>query len=119
MDKSLVTIEERTSRTPGDRGGELHHRGNQTGHQGGRLRGVSALEYVYWQVYHANGIQYCQCTSEKDAWNITTMESHRGSFYQRKVIKMKPTIDVESENLGYEDRIRGQQGLPQSDWTVL
>ena len=119
MDKSLVTIEERSGRTPRDRGGELHHRGDQTGHQGGRLRRLPTLEYVYWQVYHANGIHYCQCTNEKDAWAITTMESHRGSFYQRKVIKMKPTIDVESENLGYEDKIRGQQGLPHSDWTVL
>ena len=119
MDRTLDQIERSTSGTSGDGSGELHDRRDQAGHQGGRLRRVPALEYVYWQVYHANGIHYCQCTSEKDAWAITTMESHRGSFYQRKVIKMKPTIDVESENLGYEDRIRGQQGLPQSDWTVL
>ena len=119
MDKSLATIEERTGRTSRDRGGELRHRGNQTGHQGGRLRGVQALEYEYYQVYHANGVHYCQCTNQKDADNIVMMESHKGSFWQRKVVKMKPTIDVESENMGYEDQLKSQKVLDKSKWVAL
>ena len=119
MDKSLATIEERAGGSTRDRGGELRHRGDQARHQGGRLRRLPALEYEYYQVYHANGLAYCQCTSQKDADNIVMMESHRGSFWQRKVVKMKPTIDVESEDMGYEDRLKGQKVLDESKWTVL
>ena len=117
MDKSLASIEKRTGGTSGDGSGELRHRGNQAGYQGGRLRGLQTL--VYFQVYKPDGTPYCQATWESDAWNIITLSLKKEYYYERVEIPWNLPVDVKAESLGYEDKIDGQVGLPESEWTEL
>ena len=117
MDKSLVTIKERSSSTSRDRGGELRDRRDQAGHQGGRLRRIQTV--AYWQVFHPNGQPYCQCGNEKDAWALCTMSEGRGRYYESVPLKMPVQVDVDAEDLGPELQLEGQKALKQSEWTVL